>query len=56
MQDDLRQSGLLETHELSRAFERGTLRLLALAAGRQPLILQRVLYDEDAMFAGMFDP
>jgi hypothetical protein len=29
--------------------------MLMLAAGRQPLILERVLCYEDGMFAGMFD-
>lgn len=55
LQDDLCDGGLLETHELSRAFERSTLRLLALASGRHPLIVRRVLYDEDSLFKGMFD-
>jgi type IV secretion system protein VirD4 len=55
IQDDLRDAALLETDELSRAFERGKRRVLALAAGRQPLILERVLYYQDDMFAGMFE-
>jgi type IV secretion system protein VirD4 len=54
-QDDLRDAALLETHELGRGFERGKLRMLVLAAGREPLILERILYSEDAMFQGMFD-
>jgi type IV secretion system protein VirD4 len=55
IQDDLRDAALLETDELSRTFERGKRRLLVLAAGRQPLILERVLYFRDEMFKGTFD-
>ena len=55
MQDDLREAGLLETDELARAFERGKRRMLVLAAGQRPLILERVLYFQDPMFKGMFD-
>jgi type IV secretion system protein VirD4 len=54
-QDDLRDASLLETDELSRTFERGKRRVLVQAAGRRPLILERVLYYEDRMFVGMFD-
>jgi type IV secretion system protein VirD4 len=55
MQDDLREAGLLEVDELSRAFDRDKMRALVLAAGRQPLILQRMRYFKDEMFRGMFD-
>ena len=55
MQDDLREAGLLEVDELSRAFDRGKRRVLVLAAGQQPLILQRMMYFEDGMFARMYD-
>lgn len=55
MQDDLREAGLLEPDELARAFDRDKLRVLVLAAGRQPLILQRMMYFKDEMFKGMFD-
>ena len=55
VKDDLREAGLLEPDELARAFDRDKLRLLVLAAGRQPLIVRRVLYFKDGMFAGMFD-
>jgi hypothetical protein len=34
---------------------RGKRRMLVLAAGQQPLILERLLYFDDAMFKGMFD-
>jgi len=33
----------------------GKLRMLVLAAGKQPLIVERMLYFEDLMFKGMFD-
>ena len=55
IQDDLRDAALLEMDELARAFDRGKRRVLVLAAGQAPLILQRMMYFEDAMFAGMFD-
>jgi type IV secretion system protein VirD4 len=54
-QEDLREAGLLELDELSRAFERSKRRGLVLAAGQPPLIVQRVLYFEDEIFRGMFD-
>jgi hypothetical protein len=54
-QEDLRDAGLLEMDELTRIFERGKRRLLVLAAGQRPLILERWLYYQDEMFAGMFD-
>jgi hypothetical protein len=53
--DDTREAALLEMDELARAFDRSKQRMLVLAAGRQPLILERVLYFRDAMFKGMFD-
>ena len=55
MQDDLREAALLEMDEFGRAFDRGKRRALALAAGQPPLIVQRMVYYEDAMFKGMFD-
>lgn len=55
MQEDLREAALLDTDEVSRTFERSKQRVLVLAAGRRPLILERVLYYEDRMFEGMFD-
>jgi len=55
MQDDLREAALMETDELARGFERGKRRMLVLAAGQQPLIVERMLYFEDPMFKGMFD-
>lgn len=54
-QEELRDTSLLQPDELSRTFERSKLRVLVMAAGRQPLILERALYYEDAMFKGMFD-
>jgi len=54
-QEDLRDAGLLEMDELTRTFERSKRRVLVLAAGQRPLILERALYYQDEMFAGMFD-
>jgi len=56
LQEDLRKEALLEKHETARGFSREKLRLLVLAAGQAPLIVQRVQYFADLpMFKGMFD-
>jgi type IV secretion system protein VirD4 len=55
LQEDLRDAALLARDELSRTFERTKLRLLVLAAGQPPLIVERMRYFEEAMFTGMFD-
>jgi type IV secretion system protein VirD4 len=55
MQDDLREAALLEMDELARAFDRSKRRALVLAAGQAPLIVERMLYFDEAMFKGMFD-
>jgi type IV secretion system protein VirD4 len=55
LQEDLRETPLLHPDELSRVFDRNKLRLLMLAAGQQPLIVERVLYFRDPMFKGMYD-
>ena len=54
-QDDLREAALMETYELARGFERSKRRMLMLAAGKQPPIVERMLYFEDAMFKDVFD-
>lgn len=48
-------AALLEMDELARAFDRSKRRALVMAAGQSPLIVQRMMYFEDPMFAGMFD-
>jgi len=45
----------METYELARGFERSKRRMLMLAAGKQPPIVERMLYFEDAMFKDVFD-
>jgi type IV secretion system protein VirD4 len=55
-QNQAREDPLLAEHELALAFERDKLRILVLAAGLQPLALQRAQYDKDANFVGRFDP
>jgi type IV secretion system protein VirD4 len=55
IQEDLRESALLEPHEVELTLARETRRVLVLAAGRKPLILQRARYYADGPFAGLFD-
>jgi len=55
LQEDLRETALLEMDEIGRAFDRTKLRLMVLAAGQQPLIVERMLYFKDPMFKGMYD-
>jgi type IV secretory pathway TraG/TraD family ATPase VirD4 len=54
-QEELREIALLPTEELERLFERDKRRVLVMASGRKPLILERALYYVDKPFAGMFD-
>jgi type IV secretion system protein VirD4 len=54
-QEDLREWALLDTDEAEQQFAREKERLLALVAGRTPLLLRRTRYYEDARFAGMYD-
>ena len=54
-QEDLRDTALAEMDELAQLLDREKKRVLVLAAGRQPVILERLLYYEDEMFGGMFD-
>ena len=51
IQEDLRESALLEPHEVELTLARETGRVLVLAAGRKPLILQRARYYADRPFA-----
>ena len=41
--------------ELAQLLDREKKRVLVMAAGRPPVILERLLYYQDEMFAGMFD-
>jgi type IV secretory pathway TraG/TraD family ATPase VirD4 len=52
VRDDLREAALLEMDELARAFDRSKRRALVLAAGQAPLIVERMLYFDEAMFKG----
>jgi type IV secretion system protein VirD4 len=53
--EELRVQRLAAPHELEQMLERNKRRILVMAAGQPPVILQRVLYYEDPHFAGMFD-
>ncbi len=53
--EELRVQRLAASHELEQMLERGKRRILVIAAGQPPVILQRALYYEDPHFAGMFD-
>ena len=55
IQEDLRESALLEPHEVELTLARETGRVLVLAAGRKPVILQRARYYADRPFGGLFD-
>lgn len=54
--EELRVQKLAAPHELEQMLERRKRRILVLAAGQPPVILQRIHYYEDKHFAGMFDP
>jgi type IV secretion system protein VirD4 len=54
-QEDVRDIALVPPDGLARLLERTKRRVLVMAAGREPLILERALYYEDKPFAGMFD-
>lgn len=54
--EEKREGPLLHPHEIEQVFARETNRLLVLAAGRQPLILERArYYEHGSSFTGMFD-
>lgn len=53
--EELRVQRLAAPHELEQMLERRKRRILVIAAGQSPVILQRILYYEDPPFAGMFD-
>ena len=54
-QEEVRDIALTPPDELGRLLERTKRRVLVMAAGREPLILERALYYEDKPFSGMFD-
>lgn len=54
--EELRVQRLAAANELEDMLERSKRRILVKAAGRPPVILQRIHYYEDAPFAGLFDP
>ncbi len=56
MQEDIRETPLLHTHEIEKLFAREEGRILVAVAGRNPFVTQRAIYYEDAMFKGLFDP
>lgn len=53
--EELRVQRLAAPHELEKMLERKKRRVLVLAAGQSPVILQRIQYYDDPPFAGMFD-
>lgn len=53
--DELRVQRLLAPHEVEVLMAREHRRAIVMAAGRRPVIVQRILYYEDAPFAGLFD-
>jgi type IV secretory pathway TraG/TraD family ATPase VirD4 len=53
--EELRVQKLAAPHELEQMLERKKRRILVMAAGQPPVILQRIHYYEDPHFAGMFD-
>jgi type IV secretory pathway TraG/TraD family ATPase VirD4 len=55
-QEELRDSQLLEVDELSEKLARETGRVLILAAGQKPAILERARYFKDTHFDGLWDP
>lgn len=52
--EELRVQKLAAPHELEKILDRRKRRALIIATGQSPVILQRILYYEDAAFAGMF--
>jgi type IV secretion system protein VirD4 len=54
--EELRDSALLEVDELSEKLAREKGRVLVLAAGQKPAILERARYFKDTHFDGLWDP
>lgn len=55
IREELRVQRLLAEDEAARVLAREKRRLLVLAAGQRPVILQRIIYHEDKPFEGLFD-
>ena len=53
--EDLRVQRLLASDEAARVLARDKWRILVLAAGKRPVLLQRIRYYQDQPFAGLFD-
>lgn len=53
--EELRVQRLSAPHELEQMLARDEMAILVMVAGRAPTVLQRVVYYEDAPFAGRFD-
>ena len=53
--EELRVQKLAAPHELEKLLRRNEQRVLVIAAGESPVILQRIQYYDDAPFAGLFD-
>lgn len=55
LREELRVQRLLAPHEVESLLAREKRRVLVMAAGSRPVILQRPIYYEDKPFAGLFD-
>ena len=53
--EELRVQKLAAPHELEKLLRRNEQRVLVIAAGESPVILQRIQYYDDAPFVGLFD-
>jgi type IV secretion system protein VirD4 len=53
--EELRVQRLAAPHELEKILKRQEQRVLVIASGEAPVILQRIQYYDDPPFAGMFD-
>ncbi len=53
--EELRVQKLAAPHELEKLLRRNEQRVLVIAAGESPVILQRIQYYDDPPFAGLFD-
>ncbi|MBS0242720.1 MAG: type IV secretory system conjugative DNA transfer family protein [Proteobacteria bacterium] len=56
LQEDRREVPLLAEHELRRIFSRGEHRILILSVESEPFVARRLIYYDDPLFAGLFDP
>lgn len=56
IREDLRVQRLLASDEAARVLSRDKERILVLAIGKRPVLLQRIKYYADKPFAGLFDP